>query len=787
MQAKNTLGRRIAIIVLTALTTVYCAALPCFAQSAVDTDGSVNDVVIGRNNKGPYTLSWTDIDARSISVLLDSRTLKNGADYNIDAINGIIAFDRVVLNGVIVRVSYKTIPGKSKANEGKIDVPANINLIDSLDTSLNITGLYTQGDPKKMEAAKTIVGMGGSKSWAGSKISSQFLVSQRNNDSKSGAQIDTWERSTMKFAAETKLGGLTLTGDFMHAGKAFEGSKEFKTDLGKEVSNLNALYTSGQYLQATFKFTNNDDTAVNPKGVRNKTMEQSLALTPTGGTKILFANNSSENANAAGVGKKVDSQSIKIDQAIGAKTNAVMSTETVKTLTDGKADEVKTQQVMVSSNAITGVNLKTAFINKTTQNGSRIFQRDAALTSAFFLNSKLTMDYVQKSADGKQDMTISTALEFLPTSATSVYMLHRILQMNDSALTMNSDSIRIAQRFGAKTDATVSMAITDVVDNGKTDLVKENSVVFNTSPLTGVSVNASATEKKSNLSGEESALNAGLTVAPVGIPVVIQGTGSQTTSDKAGVQTAMKATVAVDPNKIVSIKADINSAQNTPNGGANSKNDTTTSAVLEVKPFSHTMISTGLKQIQKDSELQTIHDYKAETSPNKYISLKGSMRDRQIKTGIALDTKNVQVAFNPFTGVRFTGELWENPEDAKTGAAQAFNSAGFGLNWQIGSVGITTNLTSKDEYMANTQSEEQKIGLEMPLFGNGTFTTDFKRSRLLSSSEMVTRTYSVGYKHSLGGDFNLSLSGYYAECMRDRIMMSDQTDYGAQANFGIKW
>ncbi len=787
MQAENTLGRRIAVFVLTVLTTVYCVALPCFAQSAVDANGTVNDIVIGRNNMGPYSLSWTDIDASSISVLLDSKTLKNGADYNIDPSKGIIAFDKALLSGVVVRVSYRLIPGKSQANSGNIAVPANINLVDTKDTSLSITGLYTKDNPKKTDAAKTIVGMSGSKSWAGSKISSQFLVSQRNDDSKSGAQSDTWERSTMKFGAETRLGGLVLSGDFMHAGKAFEGSKEFKTDLGKEVQNLNALYTSGRYLQATFKFANSDDTAVNPEGVRNKILDQSVALTPTSATKILFANNSLENANAAGVGKKVDSQSVRIDQAIGAKTNAVASTETVKTLANGKTEEVKTQQVMVSSDVITGMNVKTAIVNKTTQNGSRIFLRDTTLTNAFFLNSKLTTNYIQKSTDGKQDMTVSTALEFLPTSTTSIYMLHKILQMNDSAKTMNSDSIRIAQRFGAKTDATVSMQTTDVVDNGKADLVKANSVALNVSAVPGVDMQIALNQNQSTSKGDNSKLTGTLKIAPVGIPIVVSGTGSQITSDIAGVQTNLKANVAFDPSKIVSIKADVISVQNAPDGGVNSKNDTTKGAVLEVKPFSHTTISTGFRQIQKDSDLQTIRDYKAETSPNKYISLKGSLRDRQIKTGVALDTKNVQVVFNPFASVRLTGELWENPEDAKTGAAQAFNSAGFGLNWQIGSVGVTTNLTSKDEYMDNTQTEEQKIGLEMPLFGSGKFTTGFKRSKLLSSSEMVTRTYSMGYMHSLGGDFSLSLSGYYAESLRDRIMMSDKTDYGAQANFGIKW
>jgi hypothetical protein len=44
----------------------------------------VTDVIVGRNNKGPYALSWTNIDSSSVVVICNGLMLKRGEKYNID-------------------------------------------------------------------------------------------------------------------------------------------------------------------------------------------------------------------------------------------------------------------------------------------------------------------------------------------------------------------------------------------------------------------------------------------------------------------------------------------------------------------------------------------------------------------------------------------------------------------------------------------------------------------------------------------------------------------------------
>ncbi|MCL5102667.1 MAG: hypothetical protein M1133_00940 [Armatimonadetes bacterium] len=678
MSLGRIISRRVAAI-LAALFAVPVVTSPSLSQNAVDSaTGMITDVVVGHNNKGPYPLSYTRMAMDSMSVVLGGRTLRKGADYNIDSEKGIISFNSIVVNDAIIRVSYKIVPGKSVATSGKMNVPVTVNLLQDSNANLNVTGLYAQDDPKNPNAGKTVIGVGGDKAWSGSKLTSQFLLSQHNND-RSDKQASVWDRSAIKLGNEMKLGAITLNGTYMHSGNDFLGAKEYGTGLGKNITDLNAVYAANKSFQAIFKFKDTDDTTAAAKGAYTRSNEQQMIVAPADATKLSLTHSTTETGNNTGSKNTVESSVVKVDQGIGGNLNANVSVGTEKVTAGDQTSETQTEQVGVSGTVAQGVNVQAAAVQKNSQaNG------------------------------GEQKITGSVTIA-----------PNKILAVDAKYQGIDSD------KNGQSTNTDMAVRL---------------------KPADNVEIQAKLTDQEQD--------------------------------DKQQYQRDF--TLSSTPSKTTKLTALFSQH------GVNEVDDITKGAMLEIAPFSHTRFSAGYKYIENGSNVMTIRDYAASTSPTSLFSFSGSWRERQAQTGFAPDTKKMNVALNPASSLSLTGDYQENPED-NAGAIQAMNSKAVGMRMRIGSVGLLTDYTSKDEYIANKLSDERKIGLELPAFGRGKLTTGYKLARLLSGSELSTRTYSLGYKRLLGGDFNLSLSGYYTQYMQNQMTTQDKEEYGAEASLNVNF
>ena len=755
MQAKRTFGRGSAVVVFAILTAVYMDASLCFAQSMVGANGDVTEVIVGHNTKGPYTLAWTDIDPKSVSVSLDTRTLRSGEDYNIDTTKGMIAFDRVVVQDALVRVSYKTTPGKSKANSGGVSVPVSLNLVSRDDANLSVTGLYAQGDPKNPDNAKAVVGVGAGKTWGTTKINSQFMVSQQNADGNSNAQASSWDKTVMNLSSETKMGGLTLSGNFAHAGNAFGGATEYKTAVGKEVMDMAAGFSQGKYLQSSFRYTKNDDTTAAAKGAYNESTAQSVILAPTGSTRMSFIHNTSETGTSAGLGKSTDVTSIKIDQKFTDKTLATATMDNSKTATGNKLDEIQSRVFSIKSTQISGLNIDASAAQKTTaatgevrtmaanvasdpnkklswtagiansdskngsvtsnnyglrfadklmqmqfksaqssQVGREAYERNILLTSAFVGKGKLTADFTDKGINDKQDTSLGFAIDTSPIAGMGIAMSHRTSTFANSAKIVDDDMLKIAQRFGNKTDAMVSIQTTNIVDGEKTDQTTIQSVALNTTAAPGINVKLSGTEKQSKQSGTEQVYDASVALDPsksVGVKAAISGTESTAkgASGKSNFSLSVKSSLAevsasmtgVTQNQNQQYQRQVNlisspftfaklTAQFQQNG-VNQNDDVTKSAVIELAPLARTKLSTGLKYIEKGASVMTIYDYGAESSLWNVFTFKGSLRNRELENGVAPDSTNVMIALKPTTGFVLSGQYVGEPGGCQDGRRSA--------------------------------------------------------------------------------------------------------------------
>ncbi len=665
------------LITLAALLGLVTLAVPCVAVPAGGAN-SVDDVVVGRNIKGPYTLTWTDIDPASVTVIFNGRTLKKGENYNIDTAKGMISFTSVVLNDAIVRVCYNIIPGKSKQNAGKVNVPVTLNVFQRQDASLQVTGLYAQDDPKNPNATKTVVGLGGEKKWAQSSISSQFFVSQRNDDKSNGQTGSAWDKSAFRIGTLTDTGRLKFSGSMVHAGGEFQGGKETGLGSGKDTTSLAMDYSAGKRVQFSAGMQRTEDTAGKDKGNQSTVLQQTMVASPTDSTTVALTHSTTETSTASGSGTTVDSSGVKVDQGFGGNTKATVSFENANIASGEKTDQVQTTQAHISTAPVKQVSVDVNVVQKDSAQQGKLSQQN-----------------------------VSTVIK--PIEQVAVTAAHSITETADS---------------------------------------------------------------------EKTATNVNLTATPLKNTELVGSVALRTDNQNQQFQRDLR--VVTKPVEFAKFTAGFSQR------GINEDDDVTKSAAVELSPLSNLQISAGYTYAESGAQIMTIRDYAATTKPWGFFSISGSVRDREVVNDSALDSKSMQVALSPLNLFTLTGGYQSNPEDKK-GQIQTYNATNVGMQMRLGSVGVSTGYSSKDEYMVRRMSDERRIGFDVPMFRNGKLITGVKIARMLDGSEYSTRTYSLGFSHSVGQAFSLSLTGYYTNYMHNNVSMPEKDEYSAEASLGLKF
>ncbi|MCE5323735.1 hypothetical protein LLG46_10535 [bacterium] len=647
MTRKIIFFKRIAAAMMAALALCYIT--PSIADStSTDALGVVTDVIVGHGNKGPYFLSWNQIDSNTVSVVLNGRTLRSTTDYNVDTTNGMISFNANVLSDAIVRVSYKK-TSSSKSTSSTTNTPVSINLMQNGSSGLNLTSLYVKSATDS-EAGDAVMGVGGNKSWSGGKLESTFLMSQKTNDDESDS-ADNLDTSAFKLSNTTNLGGLKLTGTYSKAGKDFAGAKQYGLTTGQQTMNLSGTYGLGK-LQTGFKFQNADQTSGTNEGYYSRVNEQTMTYAPTGATKVSMAHSTTEKGNSLADDSEtaIETSKVQLDQKIGSKTSTSLSVVNTNTTDDDSTNQVQTRQASLTTSAIQGMSVQ-----------GTVTQKDSL-------------------ADGSQQK-VSTAVTI--------------------------------------------------------------------SPMSQVTVKAAYTETNSDDSDENE----------------------------------FKKDVSLSVTPVKNAKLTANFSQS----GADDTDAMTKGAALEMSPSKKMKLSAGYKQVTDSSNgIMTIRDYAATTSPWTFLSMTGSLRDRCMEQDFAPDTRKLNLSLAPFKFIKLTGDYQENPENT-SGTVQEYKATTMGMKFTFGSIGLTTNYTSKDEYSENALSDEREVKLEVPAFGHGKMKTGYKMARSLDGSEVSKNTYSLGYEHSIGSDFNLSLTGYYLRYMQDQVLIPEESEYKTELNLGIKF
>ena len=663
-----------AAIVIAGLLTPACLADDSSQLGVVDSVGDVTDVIVGHGTRGPYVLSWNNFDTDGISVVINGRSLRKGDDYNIDSSGGVISFNSVLATDAIVRVSYHVVSGKSKKTAGGLNVPVTLNLRSSASGSLKVTGLYTQDNSNDPNAAKSIVGLGGDRSWGSGKLSSTFLVSQGSDgDSSTGG---TWDRAAMKLGGDTSLGMFKFTGGYQHSGEQFNGTKEYQMTAGKDIIDFGTAFAPAKTVQASASFNSTEDTTGTTKGNKTVTNQQNLVYTPLASTKLSLAHTTSDLTSA-----------------------------------NGSHDMTTTSGVQLTSTAIKRVTLKSSMTQKDSDS--------AGLEQAF-----------------------NTGVNVKPIDQVSVDLGYNTLENKT------------------------------VGEQATTDL----KVTAN--PTKQVAVQAGYTGVDSATQGESTKTSVAIKAAPA---KNLQISGSAANSDdQTNQQFQRDLSLSSTPTQFSKLTAMFSQK------GVNDLDDVTKGAQLQLTAGNQTHFLAGYQYKETGESALTIYDYKADTKAWNLLTLAGTYRQRDVTTNDTVNSASASLSLAPAKSFKLTGQYLANPEDDK-GVIQNYNSTSVGLSTQIGSVGLQTSYLQKIQYMDSTTSDETGVDLAFPLFGHGQLTTGCKVGRTLGDSQLGTRTYSLGYRHSIGSDFSLSLTGNYTQYLQDKSVQPDKSEVTTEVSLGVKF
>ena len=216
------------------------------------------------------------------------------------------------------------------------------------------------------------------------------------------------------------------------------------------------------------------------------------------------------------------------------------------------------------------------------------------------------------------------------------------------------------------------------------------------------------------------------------------------------------------------------------------------SVTLALTPKSTVHLSAGLLMRQKSADgADTVQTSEATASgslrPLPMLEISGSYKSRlapasDINPNDLFDTSAAQVAFTPVKTVKLTGTYAQNPDDG-TDTLQRLARRGVGLETRFGALGLSGGCDWSHAY--DTPDDEQTIHAALGLrFSSATqLSVGYQtQQNLLDASVPLATAYTVGFTHTLGDRFSLSLTG-----KRRQSATAASPDYNAAASLGMKF
>jgi len=216
------------------------------------------------------------------------------------------------------------------------------------------------------------------------------------------------------------------------------------------------------------------------------------------------------------------------------------------------------------------------------------------------------------------------------------------------------------------------------------------------------------------------------------------------------------------------------------------------SVLLTLNPHPAMQFGAGLALRQKatdgspDSLDTAVASVNGALRPFSFVEVSGSYKSRlasakDTTAGDLFDTSAAKVSLSPFKSVHLVGTYAQNPDDGGD-TLQRLARKGVGLETTFGALGLSGGYDWSRRYDAPDTEETIHADLGLRFSPATQLTVGFQtRQNALNPSTSQSVAYTVGFTHTLGDRFSLSLNG-----KRQQISAA-ASDYNASANLGMKF
>lgn len=322
-------------------------------------------------------------------------------------------------------------------------------------------------------------------------------------------------------------------------------------------------------------------------------------------------------------------------------------------------------------------------------------------------------------------------------------------------------------------------------DGGQAEATDSTSVAVTVTPSDKTQVQANLAQSETGSSGKTQTLNLSATAQP---NTKMQVSANYNGKNAPGTDTdsqAISLKSVLTPSKTLSLEGD---AGQTRLGTATTNQQAVS---VSLTPHSTVQINAGLALRQKITAGQAalgtaVASVSAALHPFSFLDITGSYKNRMAPVTDAdpndlFDTSAASVALSPLKSVHLVGTYAQNP-DGDTEIIQRQATRGVSLETTLGALGLSGGCDWSRAY--DTPDVQQTVHADLGLrFSAATqLKVGFQtHQNQLDASALPDTAYTVGFTHTLGDRFSLSLSG------KRQQSAAAQPDYDATANLGMKF
>ena len=187
---------------------------------------------------------------------------------------------------------------------------------------------------------------------------------------------------------------------------------------------------------------------------------------------------------------------------------------------------------------------------------------------------------------------------------------------------------------------------------------------------------------------------------------------------------------------------------------------------------------------RRGDEFVDYRGVEATLKPVSQLTFGGAYKQRDYRDH-ELDTRVASIAVSPLKRVEIGGEYARNPEDAQGNVQQA-TSTKVRVGTQLGLLGLSGSV-ARQVALAGDEQRAGEVRLSLTIASAHKLYTGYRQSETIPLGGVAageTEAYLLGYEHSMGSDFSLSLEG---QMERSRDNQQFRTDTQQRADAKLNW